>query len=315
MFKKTLAILFVAVLQITTVSFVEAYPQWNDWIHMSYFSQKGWSGILGCQDDDTDCQNSLSRKGHTLGKYGCSVASMAMVYRSYGFGSIPDDNHHSTYIGRALNPASLNNYLSKPVGYGPGGNTLGYDYKYDMDWWKTTGNLYYRDVLAYFSQNSNTLVSYSPYYYVVPNYDCSPFVILDKATYPFFSGTQRAAECFMINWDHPDTPWLSGLSAMVLLDQGSDPKNPSLVRIFRADGTLVSGFAPYDATHTYGVMVSSGDIDGDGVNEIITGLGPGPQSDPLVKLYKTDGTVTGSFMAYPSGTGYGVRAIAGKTGR
>ena len=101
----------------------------------------------------------------------------------------------------------------------------------------------------------------------------------------------------------------------IIAGTGPDPKNTALVRIFRSDGTLINGFAPYNGAHAYGVMVSSGDMDGDGTNDIITGLGPGPQNEPLVKLYKADGTLIGNFVAYPSETGYGVRAIAGKTGR
>ena len=101
----------------------------------------------------------------------------------------------------------------------------------------------------------------------------------------------------------------------IIAGTGPDPKNPSLIRIFRVDGTLVGGFKPYDATHAYGVMVSSGDIDGDGMNEIFTGFGPGPQNDSIINLFKTDGTLTGSFMAYPSGTEYGVKINAGKMGQ
>lgn len=63
------------------------------------------------------------------------------------------------------------------------------------------------------------------------------------------------------------------------------------------------------------VSISAGDLDRDGIDEIITGLGPGPQNEPLVKVFKADGTEIGNFLAYPAEMDYGVRVSAGKTGQ
>lgn len=80
------------------------------------------------------------------------------------------------------------------------------------------------------------------------------------------------------------------------------------VRVFEADGTPVigGGFFAY-GTFNYGVNVSTGDIDGDGVEEIVTGAGPGAVFGPHVRAFELDGTpVPGvSFFAYGTNK-YGV---------
>jgi hypothetical protein len=103
--------------------------------------------------------------------------------------------------------------------------------------------------------------------------------------------------------------------AEIVIGTGPDPKNTSKVRIYRSDGTLVQEFVPYDGKHSYGVTVASGDLDGDGKAEIITGLGPGPQNEPLIKIFRGNGSVVGEFLAYPVGAGYGVKVNSGGAGQ
>jgi sugar lactone lactonase YvrE len=101
----------------------------------------------------------------------------------------------------------------------------------------------------------------------------------------------------------------------IITGAGPDPKNASIVRVYTADGALIREFSPYDLNHSYGVTVTSGDLDGDGVDEIVTGLGPGPQNEPLVKVFKAGGTEIGNFLAYPAEMDYGVRVSSGRTGQ
>jgi hypothetical protein len=69
------------------------------------------------------------------------------------------------------------------------------------------------------------------------------------------------------------------------------------VRIFNSDDTVRSwGFSAYAENYTGGVNVASGDVDGDGVDEIITGTNPG--STTHVRVFKQDGTPIGGFFAY-----------------
>jgi hypothetical protein len=52
----------------------------------------------------------------------------------------------------------------------------------------------------------------------------------------------------------------------------------------------------YETTFTGGVFVATGDLDGDGVDEIITG--PGPGKGPIIRTFKADGTRLSEFSAY-----------------
>jgi hypothetical protein len=54
--------------------------------------------------------------------------------------------------------------------------------------------------------------------------------------------------------------------------------------------------------------VAAGDIDEDGISEIITGTGPGPKNDGRVRIFRGDATPMGNgFLAYPEEIKYGVR--------
>lgn len=77
------------------------------------------------------------------------------------------------------------------------------------------------------------------------------------------------------------------------------------VRIFDNRGNLISHFFAYDKNFRGGVNVSVGDVDGDGEDEIITGAGVGHL--PEVKIFKKDGTLIKSFLAYNSSFRGGVK--------
>ena len=88
------------------------------------------------------------------------------------------------------------------------------------------------------------------------------------------------------------------------------------VRGFGLDGTPLAGidFLAY-GTNKYGVNVAAGDLDGDGLDEIITGAGPGAVFGPHVRGFSRDGsTVTAlpgvSFFAYGT-LRWGVNVAAG----
>ncbi|MBV8161888.1 MAG: hypothetical protein JO265_13270 [Acidimicrobiia bacterium] len=68
------------------------------------------------------------------------------------------------------------------------------------------------------------------------------------------------------------------------------------VRVFAADGTPVGGFMAYDTSFPGGVRVATGDVEGNGTADIVTGAGPG--GGPHVRIFRADGTPVGGFMAY-----------------
>ena len=74
---------------------------------------------------------------------------------------------------------------------------------------------------------------------------------------------------------------------------GSKPK----VGVFRQDGSLIGSFLAYGEGFTGGVNVAACDLDGDGLNEIVTGAGFG--GGPHVRIFTHEGKETGKqFFAY-----------------
>lgn len=76
--------------------------------------------------------------------------------------------------------------------------------------------------------------------------------------------------------------------------QGAGPH----VKVFdAASGRETHSFFAYETSFSGGVRVATGDVNGDGVVDIITGAGPG--GGPHVKVFSgADGTETRSFFAY-----------------
>ncbi len=75
-------------------------------------------------------------------------------------------------------------------------------------------------------------------------------------------------------------------------------------------GALTRFFA-YDENARFGVNVASGDLQGDGTTEIVTG--PGEGGGPQVKIFTKDGVLQNQFMAYDPSSRFGVRVAVGDT--
>jgi len=88
------------------------------------------------------------------------------------------------------------------------------------------------------------------------------------------------------------------------------------VRGFEAEGIQVPGVNYFAyGTNKYGVRVSAGDVDGDGIDEIITGAGPGAVFGPHVRGWNANGGSVRpmsaiSFFAYGTHK-YGVNVVCG----
>ena len=90
---------------------------------------------------------------------------------------------------------------------------------------------------------------------------------------------------------------------------GSGAGVPSRVTVYNPDGSATAtNFSPFGDGFTGGVNVGVADINGDGVDEIVVGAGPG--GGPNVKVFDGNGTLLSSFFAYDPGFHGGVK-VAG----
>lgn len=83
------------------------------------------------------------------------------------------------------------------------------------------------------------------------------------------------------------------------------------VRIWSASFNDSSRFSAFEPTFAGGGFVATGDVDGDGKDDIVVGAGPGRNAD--VRVFRQDGTQTGSFVAYAGGFRGGVRVAVADT--
>ncbi|MFH1413016.1 MAG: S8 family peptidase [bacterium] len=81
------------------------------------------------------------------------------------------------------------------------------------------------------------------------------------------------------------------------------------VKIFDQQGKLIHSFLAYAEHFTGGVQVAVGDVNNDGVDEIITG--PGAGHKPEVKIFDQNGKLLNKFLSYAGGFGGGVNVTVG----
>ncbi|MDO8559543.1 MAG: S8 family serine peptidase [bacterium] len=81
------------------------------------------------------------------------------------------------------------------------------------------------------------------------------------------------------------------------------------VAVFTAAGEKLASWYAYEPTFRGGVTVAAGDVDGDGVDEIITGAGAG--GGPQVRIFSGSGNRRGQFFAYNALSRTGVTVAAG----
>jgi len=91
------------------------------------------------------------------------------------------------------------------------------------------------------------------------------------------------------------------------------PGGDSEIKIFNGRGQLLGSFYAYDNKFRGELNLATGDIDGDGEEEIVIGLGAG--KIPEVRVFKAIGVMISQFLAYPKTFRGGVRvAIASVRG-
>lgn len=78
---------------------------------------------------------------------------------------------------------------------------------------------------------------------------------------------------------------------------GAGPGSLPEIRIFRQDGTLINKFNAFDPSIAKGVIVSLGDMDADGKNEIIAATGP--QYGKFVRIFNGYGKLLSDWYPRP----------------
>jgi len=91
---------------------------------------------------------------------------------------------------------------------------------------------------------------------------------------------------------------------------GAGTNGSPSIKVYDANGTLTAGFLAYKSTFKGGVDVATGDIDGDGTDEIITGPLIG---GPHIRTFEPNGTARGGFFAFDEASRTGIKVAAGDT--
>ena len=146
------------------------------------------------------------------------------------------------------------------------------------------------------------------------NVTTSPLVIPAGQTTATITGTliphAGPPQTLAINFANTTDTLTISEPSLPLIATGAGPGSPPLVRVFNADGSLRFSFDAYDSGFTGGVNVAVGDVNGDGIPDIITG--PGPGGGPLVKVFDgSTGNLITSFFAYNPEFRGGVSVAAG----
>ena len=81
------------------------------------------------------------------------------------------------------------------------------------------------------------------------------------------------------------------------------------VKIFSYNGQLLNEFMAYDERFRGGVDVAVGDVNNDGIMEIITGAGP--SGGPHIKVFSQDNQILSEFMAYNENDRNGIIVSSG----
>jgi len=111
-------------------------------------------------------------------------------------------------------------------------------------------------------------------------------------------------------------PNLLGIDRYLLVSPGPKGFTPARINMYSYQKNLVyyksitSPFAGYFG----GLNLACGDIDGDGIDEIVAGLGHKALNFPRVYVLEFDGTVIDTFLAYDTSYRYGVNVATANFG-
>jgi cyclophilin family peptidyl-prolyl cis-trans isomerase len=121
-----------------------------------------------------------------------------------------------------------------------------------------------------------------------------------------FDDTDFTEQQFVVTVSSPD------LAAPPVVVFGDEPGGLPWVTVIDANsGEQISKFLAFHPNNRGGVSVALGDVDGDGLLEVIAGSGAGSRS--VVKVFELDGTHLAAYKTFPYGRVYqgGINVAAG----
>jgi hypothetical protein len=95
---------------------------------------------------------------------------------------------------------------------------------------------------------------------------------------------------------------------VIVAAKGPEKSNDSVIKLLDMNGNTVNQFLALSTN--YGARVAMGDIDGDGIYEIIVAPGSGSKNEALFKVFRDDGTLITALQPLVD-TGYGADVAAG----
>ncbi|HEY1192265.1 MAG TPA: right-handed parallel beta-helix repeat-containing protein [Gemmata sp.] len=101
----------------------------------------------------------------------------------------------------------------------------------------------------------------------------------------------------------------AGAAPVYLTAVGADAGASGHVKVYNADGSLRFSFLAF-AGFDGGVRVATGDVNGDGVDDIVVGAGPGAAGGHVKVFDGATGSLISSFLAFPGFSG-GVNVAVG----
>jgi hypothetical protein len=135
-------------------------------------------------------------------------------------------------------------------------------------------------------------------------------ISIDPVNGTFWAANEFSTSAFSPNWG----TWIAHFlprHQYSYFATGADAGSPPEVHLYDADtGLLIRSFFAYDPTFTGGVRVAVGDVNGDGIPDVITVPGPGGGSDVRVWDGNT-GALIRAFLAYGPSVFSGAYVAAG----
>ncbi|MEN8263117.1 MAG: FG-GAP-like repeat-containing protein [Nitrospirota bacterium] len=96
----------------------------------------------------------------------------------------------------------------------------------------------------------------------------------------------------------------------IIAGTGHGDSNNGFVKVLTHLGDS-TGVSFYAHSYMYGVNIASGDIDGDGIDEIITGPGPGQVNPAEINIFDRDGNQLVNLSVTAFSYGYGTKVASG----